>query len=316
LSIGQWHQVTNGNDADSLVASPDFVDLFPIRNHLPGQPGSVIENLNEAQEYDLILGSYENSGYWVEAELSETPPDNETPPDDPIMGHATVNVSFNGTVMEDKPVYVYKGNGRYVTQMKTNSNGSVVFEDLESGDYQFKIRYLGIDYRSAVQSFSTEQVIFDFSVTPPMTQPVVYASLHGTPLVNKQIIIYTGKGAFAGATQTDDNGAAFFDEYPAGDYKFRLNYFKADHWTDVLSLSEGETAVDFTITPPMTRPMVHLSVNNEPLANTYILMYTGSNAYVEALVTDENGEAVFNEVPAGEFKFRVKYQKTDYWSDI
>ncbi|MCP4024639.1 MAG: hypothetical protein GY729_22555 [Desulfobacteraceae bacterium] len=330
LSIDQWHQVTNGNDADSLVASPEFVDLFPIRNHLPGHPGSVIENQDEAQEYDQILESYEIPEYWVPIELSdiepptdiepdpddETPPDNETPQDEPIVVHATVNVSFNGTIMENKPVYVYKSNGRYVTWMKTDSGGSVVFESLENGDYQFKIRYLGVDYWSAVQSFSTEQVIFDFSVTPPMTQPVVFASLHGTPLVNKQIIMYTGKGAFTTAIQTDENGAAFFDEYPAGDYKFRLNYYKADHWTEVLSLSEGEAAIDFTITPPMTRPVVNLSVNNEPLANKYILMYTGSNAYVEAVVTDENGEAVFNEVPAGEFKFRIKYQKKDYWSEI
>jgi len=218
--------------------------------------------------------------------------------------------------MENKPVYVYKSNGRYVTNMKTDSDGSVVFESLENSDYQFKIRYLGIDYWSAVQSFSTEQVNFDFSVTPPMTQPVIYASLHGTPLVNKQIIMYTGNGAFTAAIQTDENGTAFFNEYPTGNYKFKLIYFKAEHWTEVLPLSEDEAIVDFTITPPMTRPVVQLSVNNSPLANKYILMYTSRNAYVEAVVTDESGEAVFNEVPAGEFKFKAKYQKTNYWTEV
>ena len=128
----------------------------------------------------------------------------------------------------------------------------------------------------------------------------------GEPVQNHRVYAYTSDGAYAASKLTDASGQASFTLSP-GDYSFRV-YYGGSYWWSQTVTSPGNTTID--IPAPTT---VVVTVDGNPLASCWIYAYAAEGDYVKSQTADAAGEASFT-LPPGDYKFRVYYGGSYWWS--
>ncbi len=213
-------------------------------------------------------------------------------------------------------VYAFDDSGRWAGLSKqTDGEGAAVFEDMTNGTYQF------LTYKSPHYYWSN-------SVTLPRqnramikmhVQQIVVKVVdsHGRGVSNVYVYAYTANERYWMGVygRTDTSGVVTLD-VSDGDYKFRA--YKGRHWywsPTVNSPAQNSTTIDLQ-EHPLAVTLVNAQGDRVKVKNLYVYGYTEQGSYTGIYgKTDKNGRVQFN-VPAGDYKFRVYYRGSDYWSAV
>ncbi len=149
--------------------------------------------------------------------------------------------NYNYTPLEGIKIYLFKDSQYMGLNSTTNSSGQVSFL-LPNQEYRFRADYLKSRYwTDPIQWQDTELDI-------PNGKVILTVAEDGTPLENVSIYLFTPDGAYLSRTRkTDSQGRSEFI-IPANNYKFRIDYGGAQHWTDLITIeADQEVAHDINL---------------------------------------------------------------------
>lgn len=212
--------------------------------------------------------------------------------------------------MEGLKVYLFKDTGAYLNQYAvTDFNGAVSF-DVSEGTYKVRTDYMGYQFWSADTIVAADT---DIDLTIAHQDVVISVdSLFqevSDPIEAVNTYLFTESGSYMSQTQaTDANGQVIFN-LPEQPYKVRADYLNQQYWTNVF------TWTDQTVTIPMADAEITVT-DGVPLADVPVYVFTdaGTSLSING-TTDANGRITFR-LPAGDYKFRVDYKNSQYWSEV
>ncbi len=138
----------------------------------------------------------------------------------------------------------------------------------------------------------------------------------GRLLGGLRVYAYTEGGSYAGTYATTDGaGRALFDpaQFAAGSYRFRVDYLGSPFWSQTVALPDTRS-IPVVIPEEAVAVTVRTAAGVAEGVQVYLFSQTG--AYLgTCLVTDGDGQVVFN-LPVGmTFSFRADMLGHSYWSD-
>jgi len=219
-------------------------------------------------------------------------------------------VDFELEGIDNVPIAAFH-NGVYSgTQLVTDDQGLVLFEELEAGNYSFRADYQAksfwseeIDpaFRDLVQ-INTEQGPFEIRVE----------DTQGNPLQDVEVAAYTKVGSYSGQSGTTQGGVATL-EISRGEYSFRAEFQGQDYWSDLISYPEiNQITIQVDLTPFEVKV---IDRDQNPIPGTEVHAYLDSDSYTGlSQKADQNGVASFD-LQSGTYRFRVDYLGETYWSD-
>ncbi|MFH0726834.1 MAG: RHS repeat-associated core domain-containing protein, partial [Pseudomonadota bacterium] len=150
-------------------------------------------------------------------------------------------------------VYLFTEAGKYQDKSAyTNASGQAVFT-LPAQSYKIRADYLGYQFWSDPFTQSAARVPI------PLGRTALHVTKNGQNIVNAPVYLFKASGSSLGKTvKTDATGVAIFD-LPEHDYKFRIDYQGAQHWSDVIiPLPDEETTIELKL------DLLALNLTNNP----------------------------------------------------
>ena len=152
-----------------------------------------------------------------------------------------INVTAsNETVVSGAKVYAFSEAGSYVgMNATTDSNGTAMFDSsfFESGNYKFRIDYLGNQFWSDIISLPG-------ALTASLTIQEESAGLTVTtsngPSQSVRVYLFSDAGSYLGINKTTDiDGEVSFDLPVGFEYKFRADILGNQYWSDTTTIQPG-----------------------------------------------------------------------------
>lgn len=220
-----------------------------------------------------------------------------------------------GNGAKDIWVYAFDDKGGWTgSYKKTDESGSVLFEDMKDGGYQF-LAYQSKYYWSNVISFPRQNSVTIEMESNDFTVKVVDGDGNGVSGV--YVYTYTANERYwlGVYDQTGKDGTVTLN-VPNGDYKFRAYHRNHWYWSPAVnSPAQNSTVIDLKEEEMMVT-VVDEAGNGVRAANLYVYAYTESGSYTGVYGTTNGNGRVQLTVPAGDYKFRVYYRANNYWSDL
>lgn len=206
-------------------------------------------------------------------------------------------------------VYLFNVASSYLGQVGTTNAAGVAGFDVGQGTFKVRADYLGYQFwSSAVEVINPTNI--DLVIPHHTVTITVNGNYQGTstPLSGLNVYLFTPSGSYLGKSQTTDgNGRASFS-LPDKDYKVRVDYLGAQHFSAVFN------AQDSVVNIPMSDAVVTVTQGNRILSGVPVYVFTPAGAYQgKTAATDAAGKATFR-LPAGSYKIRVDYLGNRYWS--
>jgi len=137
----------------------------------------------------------------------------------------------------------------------------------------------------------------------------------GFPAQDQAVYVFSASGSYLGIRQTTDSAGRAFFRLPQGEYNFRADYQGSQYWSHAEWLTAGQQNVVPISTGGGSFAISVLNSNAQPLTGLKCYVFSADDAYLGMFgVTDGNGQAFFD-LADGDFKFRVDYLATQFWSD-
>jgi hypothetical protein len=228
-----------------------------------------------------------------------------------------VNVGTDkGRVLSGVKVYVFTTAGSYTGKSgTTDAAGTAVFNpaDFTTGDYKFRLDYLGNRFWSAPfslpEDLQTDVVIDEESAE-------VTVRFAGAEAVGVKVFLFTASGGYLGTYQISDQHGKVSFILPIGRaYSFRTDILGSQYWSlsntivaggvNQLALDAGGGRYQITLMEKAETPM--------PGVRLYLFNQAGS--YLGQYRTTLSDGTVEFEVPAGTYKVRADYLGYQFWSD-
>ncbi len=216
-----------------------------------------------------------------------------------------------GEPLINVPVYVFSSAGSYMgLSQHTDAEGRVSF-NLADGDYQFRADYLG--YQFWGNTLSVPTTLSDVLTIAHQDVTITIESLYQPPADLRpgvKVYLFNQAGSYQGIhATTDSQGQAVFN-LPAQTYKVRADYLGQQFWSDNFLQTDTIVTIDHG------RALVHVIKEGMDVQGASVYLFTASGSYLgRSETTDSIGMAVFD-LPDKQYKFRVDYSGTQYWSDI
>ncbi len=270
--------------------------------------GKVSFTLSEG-EYKFRV-DYQGSQYWsAEKNLAE----GEANPVTVSTGGGTFTLqAMKGPAdpLAGVKCYVFSQTGSYLgLSASTDSNGMASF-NLADGTYEFMVDYLGYQFWSELYVVPTT-LSAEMSIPHQDVMVRVEGLNKGAPepMQGLRVYLFTASGAYQGQSRvTNANGEATFN-LPEQSYKVRVDYLDQQLW------SETFVSEDIIVNIPMAETEIAVAGASVPLSGVKVYVFSTSGAYLGISgTTDANGKVSFT-LSEGEYKFRVDYQGSQYWSD-
>lgn len=172
------------------------------------------------------------------------------------------------------------------------------------------LRYMAID-TVGNQSITTEDV-YTFESTDIA---VSVTTDKGRTLDGIRVYAFTEAGAYTGqSATTDGSGQCHFspDLFSEGSYKLRADYLGQQFWSQTVAWPQTR-AVDMVINEEPVAVSVATAAG--PAQGVRVYLFSASGTYLGiSLITDADGQVIFN-LPAGfAFTFRADMYGSQYWS--
>ena len=195
----------------------------------------------------------------------------------------------------------------------TNAQGIAEFI-LPEGTYRFRGDFQGNQYWATAQiNAHEENNVLINTGGGSFTLHVQHDD--GTPMDDIPVYLFNGSQSYLGlSNHTDSQGDAVFS-LSDGNYMFRADYLGYQFWTDVFSVPDN---LSQTLNIPHQE--VTLTVNQAydyefiPLENLNVYLFKDSSYKGKHLTTNDQGQVTFL-LPDQEYRFRVDYLKSQYWTD-
>lgn len=219
----------------------------------------------------------------------------EDPGTDPVEdeGYVVYVKDESGNAIANVGVQLCSDAGCQLPQ-KTDSEGKVVFEDLEEDNYKAQISSVPAGYYNPGESVKYPMV--DKTAVITLSQSagyIVNVKDQFGNLVEGAVVTHTGA---ADAITTDLTGIAHFNAPKKDGYKVFVVAPDGYRATNrVYTYSSGATTVNVTLTKLATITVtVEDATLNDEIANTVVLLYKGTRQTPTAVaVTDSSGVATF-----------------------
>ncbi len=258
---------------------------------------------NGAVTFDLEDGSYQfRADYQAKQFWSSVVAVPQNTSTNVVLGVQTVAVNLSDSISGVR-VYAFTGSGSYLNlYANSDSNGQVSF-NLSLGTYTFRADYQTKQFwSSAIDTGTTTMASIDLGIE------TVTVSLSAN-VANVRIYAFTGGGTYFNLYANSDSQGQVQFELSAGQYKFRADYQEKQFWSDVVSTpGQLATSIDLGVVD------VEVSLS-EAISGIGVYAFTGNGVYLNLYETsDSYGKVHFN-LSSGDYKFRVDYQSSQYWSD-
>jgi len=206
-------------------------------------------------------------------------------------------------------VYLFTPSGAYLGEKRvTEENGQARFH-LPRQPYKIRADFLGQQYWSDVFTWT------DPTITIPMADVELILGGGGIPVQDQAVYVFSASGAYLGIRQTTDSDGKVFFRLPQGEYKFRADYQGSRYWSDATWVTADQLNVTTISTGGGSFAVSVLEANAKPLAGVKCYVFSASHTYLGIYgATDGNGQ-VFFDLADGDFKFRVDYLGSQFWSD-
>jgi hypothetical protein len=206
-------------------------------------------------------------------------------------------------------IYLFTPSGSYLGKnLVTDENGQARFH-LPRQPYKIRADFLGQQYWSDVFTWT------DPTVTIPMADVEIIVTGGGFPVHDQAVYVFSASGSYLGIRQSTDSDGKVFFRLPQGDYKFRADYQGSRYWSDAAWVTADQLNVTAISTGGGSFAVSVLKANAKPLVGVKCYVFSADDAYLGMNgVTDGNGR-VFFDLADGDFRFRVDYLGTQFWSD-
>jgi RHS repeat-associated protein len=216
-----------------------------------------------------------------------------------------------GVPMVGIPVYVFTSGGSYLGMTsQTDSQGQVSF-DLSDGDYKFRADYLGYQFWSDVSVVPT--TLSDVLTISHQDVTITVESLYLTPadpVQGVRVYLFKASGSYLGKyADTDAQGQVTFS-LPQESYKVRADYMGYQFWSEPFVWSDTPVTINHGLA------VIHVTQGGADVVDAPVYLFKASGSYLGKYErTDVTGIAEFL-LPDQQYKFRVDYEGTQYWSDV
>lgn len=196
------------------------------------------------------------------------------------------------------------------SQLVTDNQGLVMFEDLDSGLYSFRADYQGKSFWSE----EIDPVLKDFVQINTEQGPCLIRveDKQGNPLNEVEVAGYTSEGTYTGVSGITQAGQVSL-EISRGEYSFRADYQGQDYWSDLIAYPEmNQVTIQVDLTP---FEVLVVDRDRNPIPGTEVHAYLDPDSYTGlSQRADQNGNTTFD-LQSGTYRFRVDYLGEAYWSD-
>ncbi len=244
-----------------------------------------------------------------------------------ILSTSTVNltVNFGGGNLEIKTlaggvpipknvrIYLYTAAGNYLTNRKTDINGTVDFGLIPGlklktrTDIQGQRIYSDPFYHDNTQ---TEIELGGGNLEVQITTGGVIIPR------NVRVYMYTSSGSYTGLSRkTDNNGTVDFGVVLQGKYKVRIDYLGRRTYTSVFNHTEAQFKI---IDLDGADLKINITIGGTPISkNVRVYLYTSTGSYTGmSTLTDASGSITYTAIFAGDYKIRVDYLGQRKYSDV
>ena len=230
---------------------------------------------------------------------------------------ATGGGNFTFTVLkgETDPLvgvkcYVFTETGSYLgVYGTTDENGQVSF-DLATGQFKYRVDYLGYQYWSNVYDVPT--TLNDILTIPHQEVIITVEALYGTatPIEGVNVYLFTPSGTYLGQFQVTNVDGQIVLNLPDQPYKVRVDYLGQQFWSD-----EFQSA-NTTVTINEGLANIHVHRAGVDIEGVRVYLFSEGGSYLGRYeTTDVTGEVEFL-LPDRSFKFRVDEGGNQYWSPM
>ncbi len=230
--------------------------------------------------------------------------------------HQDVIVTLdNGTPEVFEPlaginVYLFKPSDSYLGEKRvSDENGQARFH-LPRQPYKIRADFLGQQYWSDVFTGT------DPTITIPMADVEITVTAGGVPLIDQTVYVFSAAGSYLGLRQiTNGDGTVVF-QLPEGEYKFRADFQGNRYWSDVEFLTTAQQNSVTISTGGGSFTVSVLKAHAQPLAGVKCYVFSADDAYLGLYGATDGSGQVFFDLADGNFKFRVDYLGTQFWSNV
>jgi hypothetical protein len=206
-------------------------------------------------------------------------------------------------------VYLFTPSGSYLGKNRiTDENGQARFH-LPRQPYKIRADFLGQQYWSDVFTWT------DPTVTIPMADVEIIVTGGGFPVDDQPVYAFSASGSYLGIRQTTDSDGKVFFRLPQGEYKFRADYQGSRYWSGMEAVTAGQLNIATISTGGGSFAVSILKGDATPLTGVKCYVFSADDAYLGMYgATDDNGQ-IFFDLADGNYKFRLDYLGTRFWSD-
>jgi YD repeat-containing protein len=133
-------------------------------------------------------------------------------------------------------VYLFNGIGSYLGQIQTTSTAGVAGFDVAQGTFKVRADYLGYQFWSSAVAVVNPTNI-DLIIPHHTVNITANGTYQGTstPLSGLNVYLFTPSGSYLGKSQTTDGNGRVSFSLPDKDYKVRVDYLGAQHFSAVFN---------------------------------------------------------------------------------
>lgn len=201
----------------------------------------------------------------------------------------------------------------YTTDGTDPSASSTVYTAPIEISQNTELRFIAVDQATNISpvvtaAYTVELDIQEFTVSVRTSS--------GSAVSKVRVYAFTEAGSYVSlSSMTNTEGDAVFDaeDFGPGNYKFRIDYMGGQFWSETIAMP-GSTSVNVIIEEELVR--VDVNVGSGPVQGVRVYLFSSTGSYLGSYVlTDASGSASFR-LPVGQqFRFRVDYLGSQYWSD-
>lgn len=220
-------------------------------------------------------------------------------------------VTSKGRLLSGIKVYAFKENGSYTNvSATTDAGGNALFNvgAFTSGNYKFRVDYLGYQFWSAVMVLPGASA-YTVVLAEETVEVLFVPAASGV-----KIYLFTEAGAYQNKYgTTDSSGKTTFDLPVGKNYKFRGDYLGSQYWSPVTTVVAGTNAVRINVGGGMLQATVQKDASR-PLGSVATYLFNQAGTYLNRSQTTDSTGVVKYDVASGTFKVRADYLGYQFWT--